>query len=177
MRRGDFLKCMTCLIFKFLKLVIQTDKINTLKQIINHEYSVVNRVYSPPEKDCARTSAVKAVFGLTVVVFSSNRCSPSTFLQRPYRKLWRMSEVMMSDRAKVCCLNPAFRTKASAGNTEPMAIQNSYPYENIPLLLKLDKMSEPSAISTLSSLLSVERMFSFPRSRWALYASGLTHGN
>lgn len=86
-----------------------------------------NLADSPPENDCARTSAVKAVLGLTVLVFSSNRCSPSTFLQRPYRKLCRMSDVMMSDRARDCCLNPAFRTRASAGNTEPMMSQMRNP--------------------------------------------------
>lgn len=106
---------------------------NRLKRIMR------NGVDSPPENDCARTSAVKAVLGLTVVVFSSNRCSPSTFLQRPYRKLWRMSEVMMSDRAKVCCLNPAFRTKASAGNTEPMMTAKTLDDNNAkyPLAVKI----------------------------------------
>lgn len=91
---------------------------------------MTNLAHSPPENDCARTSAVKAVLGLTVLVFSSNRCSPRTFLQRPYRKLCRMSDVMMSDRARVCCLNPAFRTRASAGNTEPMM----KPVTNIPAI-------------------------------------------
>lgn len=63
----------------------------TLKYYSKYTYSKLykqpiineNLADSPPENDCARTSAVKAVLGLTVLVFSSNRCSPRTFLQRP----------------------------------------------------------------------------------------------
>ncbi len=128
-----------------------------------------NLADSPPENDCARTSAVKAVLGLTMLVFSSNRCSPRTFLQRPYKKLCRMSDVMMSDRARVCCLKPAFRTRASAGNTEPMM----KPLTNIPAI-KPDSIKNiyvvkgecnrwislrPMRCQYALFLLSVERMF------------------
>jgi len=77
------------------------------------------RVSLPPTKDCASTSAVKAVLGLPLCR-SSARCSPSTFLHLPYRKLCRMSEVITSDSERLGHLNPDLRTKASAGSTEPM---------------------------------------------------------
>lgn len=77
---------------------------------------------APPVKDWASTSAVKAVLGAQPPPFcrSSVRCSPSTFLHLPYKKLWRMSEVITSDNERVGHLNPDLRARASAGSTEPM---------------------------------------------------------
>lgn len=75
---------------------------------------------SPPEKDCARTSAVKAVLGLAWWLLSSKSCSPSTLRQRPYRKLCRMSEVMTSASASPGAFSPVLSTRASAGSTEPI---------------------------------------------------------
>lgn len=77
---------------------------------------------APPVKDWASTSAVKAVLGAQPPPFcrSSVRCSPSTFLHLPYKKLWRMSEVITSDNERVGYLNPDLRARASAGSTEPM---------------------------------------------------------
>lgn len=75
---------------------------------------------SPPEKDCARTSAVKAVLGLAWWLLSSKSCSPSTLRQRPYKKLCRMSEVMTSASASPGAFSPVLSTRASAGSTEPI---------------------------------------------------------
>lgn len=74
----------------------------------------------PPAKDWASTSAVKAVLGLLPLCRSSARCSPSTFLHLPYKKLCRMSEVITSDSERLGHLNPDLTAKASAGSTEPM---------------------------------------------------------
>ena len=74
----------------------------------------------PPVKDCASTSAVKAILGLQPLCLSSARCSPSTFLHLPYRKLCRMSEVITSDSDRLGHLNPDLRARASVGSTEPM---------------------------------------------------------
>lgn len=64
---------------------------------------------------------MNAVLGLLPLLCrSSARCSPSTFLHLPYRKLCRMSEVITSDSERLGHLNPDFRAKASAGSTEPM---------------------------------------------------------
>lgn len=79
----------------------------------------------PPEKDCARTSAVKAVLGLALAALRSSCCwcSLSTCRQRPYRKLCRMSEVMMSAREDAGCgLKAAFRPSDEPGKTDPMLV-------------------------------------------------------
>lgn len=102
----------------------------------------------PPEKDCARTSAVNAVLLKGCCGLSSETwwrwwgwgwwwwgwgwrgwgwwwwwgCSPSTFLHLPYRKLCRTSEVMISHRDRFGDLKPDFILSASAGKTEPMAV-------------------------------------------------------
>lgn len=81
----------------------------------------------PPAKDWASTSAVKAVFGLQPLPLcrSSARCSPSTFLHLPYKKLWRMSEVITSESERGGHLNPDLRARVSAGSTEPILDTNN----------------------------------------------------
>lgn len=89
-------------------------------QTVPHQTRMSARMSAlPPAKDCASTSAVKAVLGLPPCR-SSARCSPSMFLHLPYRKLCRMSEVITSDSARLGHLNPDLSAKASAGSTEPM---------------------------------------------------------
>lgn len=80
------------------------------------------RTNIPPAKDWASTSAVKAVFGLQPLALcrSSARCSPSTFLHLPYKKLCRMSEVITSESERGGHLNPDLRARVSAGSTEPI---------------------------------------------------------
>lgn len=82
-----------------------------------------DRWFLPPAKDWASTSAVKAVLVQPAWRSSACRCSPPcrTFLQRPYRKLCRTSEVITSDSAaRAWHLYPDLRAKASAGSTEPI---------------------------------------------------------
>lgn len=89
---------------------------------LKRDQIIPRRTNIPPAKDWASTSAVKAVFGLQPLPLcrSSARCSPSTFLHLPYKKLCRMSEVITSESERGGHLNPDFRARVSAGSTEPI---------------------------------------------------------
>lgn len=110
--------------FTHVKIRMYPHSLFNLNTVICHKstFRVKQQANLPPAKDWARTSAVKAVFVLLTPLLcrSSARCSPSTFLHLPYRKLCRMSEVITSESARLGHLNPDLRAKVSAGSTEPI---------------------------------------------------------